>query len=267
METKKLKKQDQRTIKLLEMLRSRQRLDITSVTSELKISEATARRLFIKLEKDGKLIRVHGGIQMAPQLNHDYSFQLSATQQIHEKETIGKFAAEMVNSGDQIFLDAGTTTLKMAEFLSLRIQTGTLKKITVITNSLSLMHNLAEHCEVILVGGRIRPQRHDVYGPLTRQILSQFNFDKVFFGVDAVSPKGELMTTDTETAEVNSMFLQRTRKAYVLTDARKLNRTSLVTFAMLKNMSGIVIDPAGVEILQKQSEFKHYPQILKASKS
>lgn len=263
---KKVKKQDQRQIKLLEMLRSHQRLDIASVTSELTISEATARRLFAKLEKDGKLIRIHGGIQIAPQLNNDYSFQLSATQQTHEKEMIGKTAAEMVSSGDRVFLDAGTTTLKMAEFLSLRIQTEKLKGVTIITNSLSLMHNLAEHCEVILVGGRIRAQRHDVYGPLTRQILGQFNFDKVFFGVDAISAAGELMTTDTETAEVNSMFLQRTHKAYVLADAKKLNKKSLVTFAMLKNMNGIIIDPAGAAILRRQPGCKHYPQIYQASK-
>ncbi|MDD5727569.1 MAG: DeoR/GlpR family DNA-binding transcription regulator [Victivallales bacterium] len=237
-----MRKQEQRKIKLLEMLRLQQRLNISNVTSELDISEATARRLFTELEKTGKLLRVHGGIQAAPELNSDYSFRFSAAQNTAAKEAIGRTAAAMVKSGSRLFLDAGTTVLKMAEALSLRLQTGEVKNITAITNSLSFLPNLAEHCEVILLGGRLRAGRHDVCGSLTRQNLKIFHCDQVFLGIDAISADGQLMTTDTETAEINSLFIEQAKESYILADASKFKRTSFCTFADLTAVTALITD-------------------------
>lgn len=237
-----MNKQNLREIRLLELLKSRGRLDVATVTSKLAVSEATARRLFTKLEEDGKLLRIHGGIQTVPELSNDYSFRFSAAQNLAQKEAVGKTAASTVKSGSRLFLDAGTTVLKMAEALSLRLQTGEVKNITVITNSLSFLNNLAEYCDVILLGGKLRAGRHDVCGSLTRQNLRNFHCDQVFFGVDAISAKGELMTTDTETAETNSMFIEQSKESYILADSTKFNKTSLLTFNHLENITGIITD-------------------------
>ncbi len=125
-----MNKQKLREIKLLELLKSRGRLNVATVTAELKISEATACRFFAKLEKESKLLRIHGGVQAAPELSNDYSFRLSVAQNLKQKEAIGKAAAAIVKSGSHLFMDAGTTVLKMAEALSLRLQTGEIKNIT-----------------------------------------------------------------------------------------------------------------------------------------
>jgi len=125
-----MNKQKLREIKLLELLKSHGRLDVATVTKELIVSEATARRLFAKLEEESKLLRIHGGVQAAPELSNDYSFRFSAAQNLDKKEAIGKKAAATVKSGSRLFMDAGTTVLKMAEALSLRLQTGEIKNIT-----------------------------------------------------------------------------------------------------------------------------------------
>jgi len=235
-----MKKQEIREAKLIEMLKTSHRLAIGDVISSLGISEATARRLFAKLENEKKLIRTHGGIQAAPELRGDYSFLASAAERNPEKEKIGRSAAEKVTDNDQLFLDAGTTVLKMAEALAYRLQKGEIKNITVLTNSLSLMNNLAEYCEVILIGGKIRPERRDVCGPLARQNLEKYRFDKVFFGVDAISGDGELMTTDPETAEINALFINRSKESYVLADEEKLGKTSLITFATIAEITEVI---------------------------
>ena len=237
-----MNKQKLREIKLLELLKSRERLDVATVTKELVVSEATARRLFVKLEREGRLLRIHGGVQVSPELSNDYSFRFSVAQNLAEKELIGKAAAEMVKSGSRLFMDAGTTVLKMAEALSLRLQTGEIKNITVITNSLSFLTNLAEHCDVILLGGKLRAGRHDVCGSLTRQNLKNFHFDQVFFGIDAISINGELMTTDIETAEINSLFIEQSKESYILSDSSKFNKTSLLTFGNLNEITGLITD-------------------------
>ena len=237
-----MNKQKLREIKLLELLKSRGRLDVAMVTMELDVSEATARRLFSKLEGEGKLLRIHGGVQAAPELSNDYSFRFSAAHNLVEKEAIGKAAAAMVKSGSRLFMDAGTTVLKMAEALSLRLQTDEIKNITVITNSLSFLTNLAEHCDVILLGGKLRAGRHDVCGSLTRQNLKNFHCDQVFLGIDAISMDGELMTTDSETAEINSLFIEQSKDSYILSDSTKFNKTSLLTFGNLNNITGLITD-------------------------
>ena len=171
-----MNKQKLREIKLLDLLKSRGRLNVATVTKKLSASEATIRRLFAKLELESKLLRIHGGVQIAPELSNDYSFRFSAARSLEEKESIGKVAAAIVKNGSCLFMDAGTTVLKMAEALSLRLQVGEVKNITVITNSLSFLTNLAEHCDVILLGGKLRSGRHDVCGSLTRQNLKNFHF-------------------------------------------------------------------------------------------
>ena len=104
-----MNKYERRTIRLLEMLQLNKRLDVKTVAEELDISEATARRFFSQLEDEGKVIRVHGGVQLAQQLGYDYSFRVQAAHRQHQKTMIGVRAAELVNDHDRIFLDSGTT--------------------------------------------------------------------------------------------------------------------------------------------------------------
>ena len=238
----KLKKQELREIKLLELLKSRHRLDIATVTEELNISAATARRMFSKLENEEKLLRIHGGVQMTSPPGNDYSFRFSVSQNFAQKAAIGKTAAKLVNSNTQLFMDAGTTVLQMAEALAFRLQTGEIKNIIVITNSLSFLNNLAEHCNVVLLGGNLRTGRHDVCGPLTRQNLKNFHFDQAFFGIDAISMDGNLMATDPETAEINSLFIAQSKASYILSDTTKFNRTALFSFDNLENITGLITD-------------------------
>ena len=154
-----MNKHELRSIRLLEMLHSSKRLGVKSVARSLAISEATARRFFSQLEEEGKVIRVHGGVQLAPQLGNDYSFRVSAAHHQRQKQLIGARAAELVRDNERIFLDSGTTVLKLAETLSLRIQTGVLKNLVVLTNSVTHLETLARWCKVILIGGEIRVER------------------------------------------------------------------------------------------------------------
>jgi DeoR family transcriptional regulator, fructose operon transcriptional repressor len=238
-----LNKTHLRTIKLLEMLREQKRLDIATVVKTLKICEATARRLFSVLETEGKLIRVHGGIQMAPQLESDYSYRASAVKQQAEKNAIGLASANVVSSGEKIFLDSGTTVLKMAEALAGRIRRGEVKDITVVTNSMSYLNNLAEVCKVLLVGGAIRPERRDVCGPIAESNLAKFRFDKTFFGTDAISLEGDLMATDEATCRMNEIAIEQSAKNYLLATADKFGQSSFVEFGRLNSKFTVFTDP------------------------
>jgi DeoR/GlpR family transcriptional regulator of sugar metabolism len=237
-----MNKHELRSIRLLEMLHASKRLGVKSVARSLAISEATARRFFSLLEEEGKVIRVHGGVQLAPQLGYDYSFRASAAHHQRQKQAIGARAAELVRDNERIFLDSGTTVLKLAETLSLRIQTGGLKNLVVLTNSVTHLETIARWCKVILIGGEIRVERLDVCGTLAETNLQQFHVSRAFLGADAVNLNGGFMTTDERTSKMNQCVVERADYAYVLVDSSKFGKSSFVQYAGFDQVETVFTD-------------------------
>jgi DeoR family transcriptional regulator, fructose operon transcriptional repressor len=236
------RKGEQRSARLLEMLRLHQKLDVRTVTDTLGISEATVRRLFARLEREGSVIRTHGGVTLAAHLGTDYSYRVSATHRSREKATIGAAAALMVSSGDRMYLDSGTTVLKLAESVAARLQAGDLQDVVVLTNSLVLVDVLARWCKVLLVGGEVRTERRDLCGPLAEEALRRFRITRAFLGADAIHIQGGFMTTDERTARLNELVLHGAGRACVLADAEKFGRDSFVSYAGLRDIEIVLTD-------------------------
>jgi DeoR family fructose operon transcriptional repressor len=96
---------------------------------------------------------------------------------------------------------------------------------------------------VILVGGEVRVERRDVWGPITEETLRQFHVAKAFLGADAVHISSGFMTTDESTAKMNEIVLRNTSHAFVLADAEKFNRDSFIRYAALSEVEMIFTDP------------------------
>jgi len=239
-------KSELRTARLLEMLQVNKRLNVRTVAGALDISEATARRFFAQLELQGKVIRIHGGVQLAPQLGYDYSYRVSITHRQNEKTLIGNAAAELVQDNDRVFLDSGTTVLKLAEALAMKMQTRMLKDIVVLTNSFSHIKTVARLCKVILIGGEIRVERLDVCGPVAEKNLMRFHVNKAFLGADAINVQNGLMTTDERTAAINEIIVARSDKVYLLADSEKFQKSSFIRYASLNEIEAILTDE-GIE--------------------
>jgi DeoR/GlpR family transcriptional regulator of sugar metabolism len=237
-----MNKYERRTIELLDMLQFNKRLDVRTVADNLRISEATARRFFNQLEEEGKVIRVHGGVQLAQHLGYDYSFRVQAAHHKEQKTLIGARAAELVEDEDRIFLDSGTTVLKLAQVLSVKLQIGELNGIVVLTNSISHVETVARWCKVILVGGEIRVERLDVCGSLAEKTLMMFHLNKAFFGADAISLSGGCMTTDERTSTINELVVGRAEKNYVLVDSSKFDKASFIRYASLDEIDTFFTD-------------------------
>ncbi len=235
-------KTELRTAKLLEMLQIDKRVDVKTVANALEISEATVRRLFAQLEEDGEVIRIHGGVQLAPQVGYDYSYRVSVTHQSKEKTLIANAAVDVVTSDESLFLDSGTTVLKLAEALSVKIQTGVLENIVVVTNSLTNIETLAKWCKVILIGGEVRLPRRDVCGTIAEKVLMMFHVNKAFFGADAISLEKGFMGTDERTSKMNEIVLKQAGHAYVLVDSGKFNKTSFISYAPLGAVNTVFTD-------------------------
>ena len=252
----KIKKVEKRKQELCDILSVSPELSIGEVVKRMRISEATARRLFIRLENEKKIIRTHGGIKKNPELNMAYSYDLSVTQDRRKKRAIGKYAADKVKSGDNIFMDSGTTILMFGEALSERLADKELNNITIVTNSLVYIEKLANLCRILLIGGEIRAQRRDVCGSSTEKNLAEYHFNHAFLGADSVSNEFGIMTTDELTANMNRIVIRRSAYSHVLMASNKFGRTSFVTYAEAKSVTSIVTDE---EIQSKQIDaFKQH---------
>lgn len=251
-----MKKWEQRRSLLLDELSKQGKLSLGQIQALLDISESTARRLIIELEQDNCLIRRFGGVQKIEPSSSKYSYH--ETQDLHseEKKQIGIYAADLVKDGDVIFLSGGSTVKYMALALSKRLSKRELTTLSVITNSLVSAEVLSEYTDVIMPGGVYRNSLQVLDGSMTEKNLKTMYFTKAFLGVVAINESEGFMTSDIATNSINELVLSRASSFYVLADSSKFGRHSFISYAPLKDASGVITDndlpPLKQEIFEDQ---------------
>lgn len=235
---------------LLSLLTATHRMTTAEAVEVLGVSSATARRLFSEMEKKGLIVRNYGGIQL-PGPAQDYSFESSEKIYSAEKQRIGKAAAQLVQNGDTIFLDSGTTLMQMTLALGQRIAKGEFHSLNIITNSIANIQALtpSSQCRVILIGGEYDQSRRDFSGPLTERFVSSFHFTKSFFGCEGLTTLMGFSSNQLNVSSLNTCVISRTDSSFVLLDESKFGRYSLVTYAALSDISGIITNTAPQEEL------------------
>jgi len=234
----KMSKVENRENKLLELLQTYRRLDIKQVSDWLEISDTTARRMCSRLERKNKVIRVHGGVQ----LSSEYSYINKEMEYLQEKVAIGNYCASMIESGERIFCDSGTTVHQFVLALINRIKNNEIRDIVILSNSLTNFDPIAKYCKVILIGGEVRIDRMDVCGSIAEEILKKFHISRAFLGVDAIHETKGLMTTDERTAGMNKIILNDADAVSVLADSSKFNQNSFLSYTDSSENFDIVTD-------------------------
>lgn len=179
---------------------------------------------------------------MVPEIRRDYSFHASQLARVAEKAAIGLEASRLCQSDEVLFLDSGSTVMKCAEAVLIRVQQGSLSRITVLTNSLDVAELFAGHCKTISLGGEVRAERRDVCGMVAERTLNSYRVDHAFLGADGIDEKSGLMTTDERTATMNQVVIDRAERTTVLADHSKFDQTSFVNYASLDDVDLILTD-------------------------
>lgn len=188
-------------------------------------SESTIRRDLNELEKKGLIIREHGGAALRNNYEENVDEKSSLYQ--NEKEEIGRFAASLVQNGDCIFLDAGTTILHMIKYLEK-------KEVLVVTNGINLLEELKKYdIMTYLTGGLIKFKTKALIGREAIKTLGDYNFDKCFLGVNSIDLEKGYTTPDPEEAFVKSTAKSLAKKVYILADSTKFGKVSFAKIASL----------------------------------
>lgn len=248
----------ERLMKICNMVNENGILTVNKIIDELHVSDMTVRRDLDELEKAGKLLRVHGGAQsLTFSLDHELSHVEKTTVQAEEKRQIVRYAAEMIQEGETIFLGPGTTIEMLANHLKGR-------KIRIITNSYPVFKTLINHypTEIILTGGDYRSNTGAFVGPITNAILYKLKFTKAFIGSNGIY-NDEITTYSLEEGEAQQIALHNARKKYLLADYKKFNREDFCVYYNLHNFNAIITDNSvDKDLIQHYSQ---YTQILLAN--
>jgi DeoR/GlpR family transcriptional regulator of sugar metabolism len=224
----------ERKLILLEILQREGKIVAADAARSLDVSEDTIRRDLRELARDGRLQRVHGGALPASPAMGD----LAARQQIatDDKRAIGRAAAALVQPGQVVFIDGGTTSAQLVRHLPPAL------RATVVTHSPSVAVELVPHpnIEVIMLGGRLF--RHSVVGvgAATVEAIRQVRADLYFMGVCSVHPEAGLSTGDFEEAAIKRALSEAAAETIVLASPEKLATTSPYQVIPLSQVSALV---------------------------
>ncbi|MBN1468505.1 MAG: DeoR/GlpR transcriptional regulator [Fusobacteriaceae bacterium] len=227
---------------ILENIRSEGSVKLKELMELTNSSESTIRRDLNDLENKGLIVREHGGAALRN--NYEESVDDKSTLYTDEKEEIGKYAASLVQNGDCIFLDAGTTIFHIIKYLEN-------KDILVVTNGINHLEELKRYnIRTYLTGGLIKFKTKALIGRETIKTLVDYNFDKCFLGVNSISLEKGYTTPDPEEAFVKSTAKDLSKKVYVLADYTKFGKVSFAKIASLEEAI-IITDKVQKEYSEK----------------
>ena len=214
---------EERRQHILSMAQAEGRVRVRDLSKTFGISQITIRKDLDHLQAKGLLQRSHGGaLPVQPGALFDPSLKEKEKSHHSEKERIGAAAAEMVQEGQCVMLDSGTTTTAVAHALK------KFSRLTVITNAVNIAAELAgTDFEVILTGGTLRKNSFSLVGPLAEDMLTEIHADILFLGVDGFDMEIGLTTPNLMESRVNRAMVNASTKIVAVCDSTKFNRRSL----------------------------------------
>lgn len=230
-----LKKAERRRQILLE-LKLRPHVRISELSRRFNVSTETVRRDFDALANEGLIARAHGGAS-APVQGQYPSLDERVNARIGERERIGRRAADLVQDGETVMIDSGSTTIQLARALAWCDT-----QCTVITNSIPVAMTIGHGVpEVILCPGEYLAAESAVIGTETLEFLARYNVDRCMIGASGLSAEGPSETVR-GFAAVKRVMLQRASKRHLLIDSQKFGRKGLAHVGELAELHSIVTD-------------------------
>ena len=235
-----MKPRAHRRHEILKRLERESFVTVADLVTNLGCSAMTIRRDLARLEREGLLERSRGGAVATRRVRLEFALQERAAEKRAVKAAIGRAAADLVNEGERIILDTGTTTLAMAR--ALRGRSG----VSVVTTSLAIVSELlhAPGIECMLLGGIVRESSPDLYGPLLEDNLARIHADGAFIGCDGLSEDGVLMTTDPRVARATALMIENAGHVVLLTDSSKAGRNAFISFGTVEQLDCLITDEA-----------------------
>lgn len=224
---------------ILNQLNAKGEIFVDQLSKEFEVSEVTIRNDLDQLEKKKLLIRARGGaMKHVGGVGLDFGISEKDKINFSDKVKIGEFASTLIQDGDIIIIDSGTTTAELAKNLD------RFNDLTVITNAINIAIIISKfpNINLIMPGGHMRKNSQSLVGPIAGKSLSRFHVDKLFLGVDGVDINDGLFTANMEEAHLNEQMIKISNEIIVLTDSSKFNRQAFAYICGMNQVDRIITD-------------------------
>ncbi len=240
MKRKETKSTVSRRMLILSELEKHGQVSVNDLSESLGVSSVTIRNDLEQLEKKNMLLRARGGAMKISQNHVGLDYPLSDKQKKHltEKKEIGKKAVELIEDGNTIILDSGSTTFEVAKNL------GKFEELTVITNAINVANLLAEYknINVIVPGGTLRKNSMSLVGILAEKGFQNYFCDQLFLGVDGFDTNYGISTPNIEEAHLNQIMIGMSKKVIVVADSSKFNHRGFAFIAPVTKIHTLITD-------------------------
>lgn len=243
---------EERREQILTILKKEKKILVNDLCKTLDVSAVTVRADLSELETQGLLKRTHGGAILNSKATFEEVSSQKEMKNVKQKQAIAEEALKLIEDGDTIALDTGTTTMMLAERLVEK------KGLTVITSDLKIALFLEENSDanIILLGGTIRKGYHCAVGPIADKGMESLYMDKCFIAMNGLTSEKGLSTPNLEQADVKRLMVEHSNQVYAVCGSEKIGRNALVSFAPANAIHILITDcnadPDEIDLLKKE---------------
>ena len=227
----------ERQTEILDYLRKNQKATVSELSEMFNSSKSTIRRDLANLEKQYSIHKTYGGALLTQSTKTEPTHDDRLSRHLREKKKIAGYAATLIEPNCSIMVDSGTTVLQLVDIIK------DCENLTIVTNGLTIVNKLNEsRASVYLLGGRLRAQSQDFYGPVLMASLPNFAVEIAFISVHGFHPQRGLSASDHNTAEVVRGMIQVAKKRIVLADSSKGGQRAFAHICSCNEIDMIISD-------------------------
>ncbi len=229
---------DERKKYILKELEKNKIVKVSILARELKTSEITIRRDLARLEKEGFLIKTFGGAKLRDFSLNEFTQSKRIKIMAEEKKRIAIYAASMVQPGDVIFIDTGTTPFYVSSALK------TKNDITIITNSVLVLTELrfTRNSQLILLGGTYDPATFSLNGPIAEENIKKFRAKYAFIGTDGISISHGVTANSINASQLTKTMMQSAETTILVADHTKVGKVGPIKYAEINDFDYFITD-------------------------
>ncbi|MBE5097825.1 DeoR/GlpR family DNA-binding transcription regulator [Priestia aryabhattai] len=249
---------DKRINKIEEYIIEHSSVSLEELMEVFQVSKNTVRRDIQELVDRGDFQKVYGGITVKQDKRTRLeSFQTRQVRNQEEKKRIGRAASNYIQDGDIIFIDSGTTTIEIIEFLSN-------KQVTVVTNNIDFIVSALpyENLNIITIGG-ILERKTNSFGTMKyMDILNSYNINKAFMASTGVSISNGVTNASPLESELKTSIVKRCGEVFLLVDNTKFDKYGLMTYCKLNEIDYLVTNKKPSEVYYDFAKDNHIELII-----
>jgi DeoR/GlpR family transcriptional regulator of sugar metabolism len=230
---------EERRFRIREILSRERTVTASDLIHSLDVTAATIRRDLAALEKEGVLVRSHGGaVSRTSSTNFQPSYEALGRSNRVEKQAIAREAERLILDGETVFLEGSTTVYELARRLLHR------NRLTVITNSPPIVEELqrSQHVSVISTGGELQKDVFYLSGVWAQRAIAEIRVDKAVLGVSAIDPTYGISTASQAEAQIKKMILKAARVSIAVADHSKFGNQGFAYVGPITDIDILVTD-------------------------